>query len=366
MKQFAKRTIGFDARPLYRKKDGVGMYTEKTIIAAAKQNPNWNFIGVIFKNDDSRPCLIEDMPKNITITSLPITWRSYRAFAELGIWKNIDKYINSSLDMFIYFNFVSLPAIKADIPKPLIIHDAAFLLYPETMTKRNVFYLKKYVRKSLRQKGIIPYTVSQHSADLLGRTFKTSFRVAYPGPRDIAPNKTINQIGPIVFIGTIEPRKNLSRLIEAYEKIPLELRINYPLVIAGKMGWGSAGIIEKIDSIKNIEWVDSPSDSELESILGQASCLVLPSIYEGFGIPALEAARKKILVITSENSPMQEFLSPHGGIFVDPLDEKSISNGLLDSIHLSSPKKQKIIMAAYASSDKMTWKQTAESLINLS
>ncbi len=361
---YSQKIIGFDARPIYRPRDGIGTYTEKTVIAAAKLFANTQFIGVAFKGDDNNDPLITSLPKNVSIIVLPFSWRKYRLYAELGLWRPIDSYINTHLDGFIYFNFVALPFITNTKTRRLVIHDATFLLYPKTMTSRNVHYIKKYTKKSAEQTNTELYTVSKYSARILEEYIHKPFKIAAPGTNDLNIKKLheVKETGPILFIGTIEPRKNLYNIVKAFNKLGESLKIKHPLIIAGKKGWRSKKIIDYIESSSYITYIESPSDIELNKLYSSAAGFILASTYEGFGIPALDATRYGLPVITSVSSPMAEFLGSNGAIYVDPQNVTSINNGLRIFARMTTHDKRSMIQEATRRSQSYTWESTAKAL----
>jgi glycosyltransferase involved in cell wall biosynthesis len=120
----------------------------------------------------------------------------------------------------------------------------------------------------------------------------------------------------VLAVGTLEPRKNLPRLVEATGRLGLELRI------AGARGWGA---VEAAGA--HVRWLGRPSDEELAEQLRGALCLAYPSLWEGFGIPVLEAMLCGTPVVTSAGSAMEE-VAAGAAELVDPYDVESIAAGI--------------------------------------
>lgn len=353
--------IGFDAGSIFRKRDGIGTYTAEVILAAAKLYPNTTFVGVIFSNINTNDCLINDFPSNVVIKKVHMPWQVYRLFAEFGIWLPVDKLLRINFNQFLNLNFVALPWTSKSVPKKLVIHDASYILYPETMSGPNLSYLKKFILRSVKKTSVIPFTISAHSAELMQQTYGKKFGIA-PNSSSLSINTSGDIKDYIFFIGTLEPRKNLSRLVQAYLELPELLRKKYRLVIAGKFGWGPKTILEEINNAEGVTFIESPNDDEREKLYKGAAVLALPSLFEGFGIPALDAAKNSILVVTSKDSPMEEFLTKDGGIFVDPNSVDSISNGLRTALTLSESERQKILSEALQNTARYSWENTAKIL----
>ena len=131
-------------------------------------------------------------------------------------------------------------------------------------------------------------------------------------------------------VGTIEPRKNLLRVFEAFRAGRRASHFDWPLIVVGASGWKSSREHEMLDElIKDglALYLDYVTDDTLLTLYASAGALVFPSLYEGFGLPALEAAACGCPVITSERSAMAEF-APEQTLFVNPEDVSSISGAL--------------------------------------
>jgi glycosyltransferase involved in cell wall biosynthesis len=120
----------------------------------------------------------------------------------------------------------------------------------------------------------------------------------------------------VLAVGTLEPRKNLARVVDATALAGAELRL------VGASGWGDAGA-----GGEHVTWLGRIGDDELAAVYRGARCLVFPSLYEGFGIPVLEAMACGTPVVTSAGSAMEEVVGD-AGVLVDPLDVASIAAGI--------------------------------------
>jgi glycosyltransferase involved in cell wall biosynthesis len=129
-----------------------------------------------------------------------------------------------------------------------------------------------------------------------------------------------------LFIGTLEPRKNLVRLIEAYNEISSDPAIPH-LVLAGKAGWQSDQILQAAASNEKVHILGAVSEADKSTLLKFATCLVFPSLYEGFGLPPLEAMAVGLPVIASNTSSLPEVVGD-AGLLVDPLDTKGLAAAL--------------------------------------
>ncbi|HET8551271.1 MAG TPA: glycosyltransferase family 1 protein, partial [Gammaproteobacteria bacterium] len=142
----------------------------------------------------------------------------------------------------------------------------------------------------------------------------------------------------LLAVGTLEPRKNITSLIRAYEKIPSRVRRRFPLALAGMKGWHYGEIgreMEPLVATGEIKLLGYLSDDELPQVYAGSCMLVYPSIYEGFGLPPLEAMACGVPVIASNRASLPEVVGD-AGILVEPYDIDAIAEaivGLIDDAH---------------------------------
>lgn len=132
----------------------------------------------------------------------------------------------------------------------------------------------------------------------------------------------------ILFVGSIEPRKNLLRLVRAYLSLDVRIRSEFKLVLVGFKGWGNQEILELLTSAEDdVLYTGYVSEQELAEIYNLATLFAYPSVYEGFGLPALEAMACGCPVVASNAASLPEVCGD-AALLVDPLDEASIAEGL--------------------------------------
>jgi len=135
-----------------------------------------------------------------------------------------------------------------------------------------------------------------------------------------------------LFIGTLQPRKNLQRIIQAHHALPEAIRKAYPLVIIGREGWGSEALVKQLHLISakdSIHWLGGVSDLHKRALLQRATALVFPSLSEGFGLPVLESFASLTPVITSNNTSLPE-VAADAALMVNPLDVAAIAKAMGD------------------------------------
>jgi glycosyltransferase involved in cell wall biosynthesis len=213
--------------------------------------------------------------------------------------------------------------LRPRVPTVVTVHDLAVLRHPEAFPRWTRSYAPLLVPKVLRAAHSV-IAVSEFTASEL----ETLLRV----PREkihVVPNAvddTFSPDGPradgdyVLAVGTLEPRKNLARAIEAAAQIGVDLRV------VGAPGWGG---VEARGA--NVTWLGSVDDDELACQYRGALCVVYPSVYEGFGLPVLEAMACGAAVVTSAGGATAE-VAGDAAVLVDPLDVGAIAAGIETAI----------------------------------
>jgi glycosyltransferase involved in cell wall biosynthesis len=183
-------------------------------------------------------------------------------------------------------------------------------------------------------------TISNATKDSIVREFNYNpkkISIVYNGvsPKKHIPQQHTKITAPyILFVGTLEPRKNLEGLLTAYAQLDTHIRDDAHLVIAGGKGWGDVNlthIIEQLNLKSHVHLMGYVTEEELDSLYANALFLAMPSLYEGFGLPIIEAMSHGRCVLTSKNSSMPEAAGKAGHL-IDPFNIDSIKQGLLTMI----------------------------------
>lgn len=172
--------------------------------------------------------------------------------------------------------------------------------------------------------------------------------------------------GYSLCVGTVEPRKNLTRLLCAYELLPIALRQRWPLVLAGARGWQSGDIHDRIDKGVVVGWVkylEFVPQEDLPFLYAGARLFAYPSLYEGFGLPPLEAMASGVPVVTSDVSSLPEVVGD-AALMVNPLDvgalTAALSRGLEDEIWRVSAVRLGLERAA-----RLTWANCIDNTVTI-
>lgn len=302
--------IGIDARPLIEKKTGIGFYLYnllENILENDKENVYYLF---------SDKKIYFDVTKYKNVTLIENSGRILKkTFWYMFSLPQIKEY--KEIDFFWGTQHVLPVSNKRSI---LTIHDLVAFRMPDTMFWYNKIINKICIPYSIKKAKMIISVSNSTKADIL-RCFKgidkDKIQVIY---EDACIN--INEIADtvlliekklipkkyILYIGTIEPRKNVETLIKAYENLNSD---DIKLVLAGKLGWKSDGFLERLNnSIKreDIIYLDYVSNSERNMLMKNSLVFVFPSLYEGFGLPVIEAMKLGSISIVSKSSSLDELI----------------------------------------------------------
>jgi glycosyltransferase involved in cell wall biosynthesis len=173
----------------------------------------------------------------------------------------------------------------------------------------------------------------------------------------------------ILCLGTLQPRKNLERLIGAFGRVLPDLDGQWPglrLVLAGQQGWLSAGILRRAGDLGLQNRVLFPgfvADADLPALLSGAAVFAFPSLYEGFGFPVLEAQACGAPVLTSTTSSLPE-VAGDAALLVDPLDEEAIAAGL-HRLMVDAALRRQLRAAGFANVQRFSWTRCAEATLSV-
>lgn len=266
-----------------------------------------------------------------------------------------------------------IPAITK-VPTVMTIHDMTTFLFPKKHELKgrviNSIYLKKALRKTAKVLAISNST--KHDIQKLFAVPDNKIAITYPGfdasfkplAKDIITKAKISyklSKDYILFVGTVEPRKNIGGLIESYNLLTNDIKSKYNLVIVGKKGWLYDEIFRKVQEFKlekNIKFLDYVKFEDLPAIYNGAKIFVYPSLYEGFGLPPLEAMACGKAVIASNVSSLPEVVGD-AAILINPNNyiklADQIANLLNDDKKISDLEKKSL-----AQTKIFSWEKCAE------
>ncbi len=252
-------------------------------------------------------------------------------------------FFGKDTDVTVFFNYYIPPGVKGK--KITIFHDMAYKRFPETVRARTKMMLDSNMEQACRRADAI-LTVSEFSKREILEYLPVSPEKITVMPLGIRSERfhtgyTEEQIGAarekyrlpkeyLLYLGTLEPRKNIERLVEAYGVLRQRNADVPPLILAGRKGWMYDTIFAKIQELGLEQYVWSTGYVENEAVpllIAGAVAFLFPSIYEGFGMPPLEAMACGTPVLTANVSSMPE-VAGDSAVLVDPFSVESIAEGM--------------------------------------
>jgi len=329
--------IAFEMQPLLdSQKTGIGQYTENLVRRLVHNNPQTKFIleFFIFRNRDTVKAHISGYEAPNTdnrVCCFPRSvYRTVSAFFPLPYrW-----FFGSEADIRHFFNFIVPPFAKGKIV--VTVHDMGFKRFPKTVRTKTRFLLRLGLGKSIRRADLIIADSAFTKREILCfyKCKPQKIQVVYPGVDKTSYHAHIAERPLeepyILYLGTVEPRKNIERLIEAYAKFK-KRHIDAPiLVIAGKKGWFYEGIFQKVHTLGVTDFVRFTGfvdEKDKPGFLAGALFFCFPSLYEGFGLPPLEAMACGTPVIVSNTASLPEVVGD-AGIQVDPFSVAELTDAM--------------------------------------
>ncbi|MDL2410613.1 glycosyltransferase family 1 protein [Rhizobium calliandrae] len=212
--------------------------------------------------------------------------------------------------------------------------------------------------------------VSAATADVLRDQFPgcdKRLNVIYPGLTAIGSEKEPTDLSRfgidrpyILFVGTLEPRKNLHRLLQAYASLPESTKDRFLIVLSGGQGWRLGDLkllVAGLGIEAHVRLTGYVSDADLAQLYGHARFLAMPSLYEGFGFPLIEANSWGVPVLTSNTSSMPE-VAGNAGILVDPSNVQSIRDGL-QRLATDDPLYANLVENSRPNATRFSWQASA-------
>lgn len=326
-------TIGFDATPLLGQRSGVGNYTGQLLTALLELQPEWRFL--LYSNrplseleiqlhkarqmegyfTQSRWLWLQFMLPTIIRRSQPHLCHFPNGLAPLLLPSPFVLSIHDAT-LFLHRRYHPLTRLLAiRLMLPLVARRAAAVI---TMSQSARTDLSRILRLPQDKVHVIYEAAPDHFSPLTDPVQREHLRQKYGLPEEF-----------LLYVGTIEPRKNLPRLVNAFSRLQKQ-GFPHQLIIVGPWGWAMDDFeadIKRSTSNQHVRWLGYIPAEDLPGLYSLASLFVFPSLYEGFGLPPLEAMACGTPVLTSNNSSLVE-VCQDAAVLVDPYDEDAIADGL--------------------------------------
>lgn len=366
--------IAIDYTPAYEQGGGIGRYVrELTSALATLDNSNQYklFVAGATQSQLSPPLATNFRWKSSRITPDWFARLWHRARFPLPV-----EIFTGKIDLFHATDFV-LPPTLSHTKTLLTVHDLSFIRVPEAATPSLRSYLNKVVPRSVKKADHI-LADSQATKDDLVELYRVSpdkITVLLSGVnhrfKPVTDQHLLTQTRQkyglknhpyLLSVGTVQPRKNYSRVIQALHRLHQQgHELHY--AIAGGKGWLNDEMYTTIEQTNMQDYVHLlgfVDDEDLPALYSAADCLIITSLYEGFGLPILEAMASGTPVITSNLSSLPE-VAGNAGLLVDPLNTEAITHAIHEIITDDS-KRQQLIESGYRQVEKFTWEKSAQQL----
>ncbi len=329
--------VQLELQPCMWMRSGVATYTYE-IVRHLKNTDAFEFYGNIFN-------FLGKIDKNQALSGISIPICENRLMP-YGIyrrtWQLLPVYYENlfrkDAEISVFFNFVVPPKIRGKVVT--VVHDLSFQRYPETVSSKTMSFLQAGLERSVKRSDriiAVSRFTKQELMELMGVP-EEKIGIVYNAasfseetiPLEILRDR-FGIHGPyLLFVSTIEPRKNLVRLIRAFKNLKENKKIPHQLVLAGGPGWRNEEIYGEAGPLKakgELIFTGFVSEKEKTTLYQHADALVYPSLYEGFGIPPLEAMHWGCPVVAANTASIPEVVGD-AAFLVDPLDEDSIVEGI--------------------------------------
>ncbi|NCS97977.1 MAG: glycosyltransferase family 4 protein [Candidatus Pacebacteria bacterium] len=359
--------IGIDITAIIYNR-GVSRYTSNLVRALIESDQDVVLFGSSFRQKKTLVRFAKTL-ESFYHRVIPTDFQSWPPSIQTLLWHTLKKstFSERTQNVSVFHSWDWLQPPDKTIPLVSTIHDLAILKFPENAHPKIVAQHQKAweILKERKARLIaVSATTKKDIIDLLG----------YPGylidvvhealpkeVREVGQTMTEERAASIkeslsltkpylLFVGTREPRKNLLRLIEAWK--PLQSQIE--LLIAGESGWDTTENVQEV----GLRFLGQVSDEELSVLYAEAELFAYPSLYEGFGLPILEAFHHGTPVVTSNNSGMIE-VAGNAAELVDPLDVSSITKAIEKILSESNDDQKKRLQRMIIRQQMFSWKKVA-------
>jgi len=366
--------IAIDIQTVIGKKTGVGKYTESLVKALSQIPAPYEFLLCYF-NFRSRFKGLEIKAENFKNNGIKLPGRAFSFLWKKMNAPNFDSLFGEA-DLFHFPNFILRP-VKSGTTI-VTIHDLAFKRFPQYIEKKNLAFLTGHIPRTLaRADRIIAvseftkkellkfYSIPENKIEVIHEGIDENFKkIDNAGRLTEIRNKYKLPERFFLWVGTLEPRKNISGLLDAFSDFKKIDKSNCRLVMVGKWGWNYHGFMDKIKKMimrEDVILTEYVSDEDLPAIYNLAEAFIFPSIYEGFGLPPLEAMACGVPVITTQ--ALNEVVG-EAAVKVSERNLEEIVRAMKDILENEGIKKD-LIQKGFKRIEQFSWEKAARETLAL-
>lgn len=360
--------IAINTRFLLKNKlEGIGRFSYEIIKRLVQDHPEDEFIFFFDRPYDSSFIF----GNNVTPVVLspparhPFLW--YWWF-EISVYRALKKY---QVDLF--FSPDNYLSLKSDIKTLMVCHDIVHVHYPMQIPYLVRQYYQHFVPKYLRRANRIitvsefvkkdiaqQYQIDKNNIDVCYNACRVGFKPIDEGAKAIIKDKHSDGQDYLFYVGAIHPRKNLTRVIKAFDRYKVQKGNSIKLLLGGRLAWQTADVKNAVNQSNyksDIHFLGFIPDEDLPNLMAAATAFVYVSLSEGFGIPILEAMHCDVPVISSNTSSLPE-VAGDAALLVDPLSVEAISEAFSSILHNAELRKR-LIKNGRVQRQLFSWDQSA-------
>ena len=364
--------IGIDIRPFYEPLTGIGWYLYHLLHGLAAHDDVELYLFGDARVTDFGPKLHADLPAKASLCWFDLRGqgaisgrtRALTAAAYVAWMKLID------VDVMFGANYF-LPRLLGAVARRRVvtIHDLTFKRFPELLQKETLVNLEHHMQRELAHSDAVICVSESTRRDLLhyydvdpSRAVTILSGLTVPAADDRRPSTNDLPDRYILFVSTIEPRKNLGVLLDAYSRLRARGAYDGALVVVGRVGWKAESIVPRLRA-PGVHHLDYIAPSQLASIYRKAELFVFPSIYEGFGFPLLEAMAYGVPSIAARSSSLPE-IGGDAALYFDPRDAKALE-AQMEQVLTDATLRQQLAERGVAQAARFRWDTAAEQTLDV-
>ena len=360
--------VGVNTRFLLSNKmEGFGWFTYETMKRITKNHPEVQFYFFFDRLYDEKfvfsenitPIVLNPPARHPILQKIWFNWSVTRALKK----HHCDCFISPD-------GYVSL---RTKVPQLAVMHDLNFEHNPEDVPPNALRFLKrnfpKFARKAKRictvsnssKKDIVnTYHIPVEKIDVTYNGSSPLFKPLLEEEKEHVRNKFTNDHLYVVFVGAIHKRKNLQRLIHAFQQLKLDTNLSHHILIVGEAMWKSQAISIPQEMKEYVHFTGHLSMEDLTHVMGAATCLAFVSYFEGFGIPIVEAMQSGVPVLAGNRTSLPE-IAGEAALYCNPFSEENIQLKLTELLQ-DEELQNRLIQKGFQQAEKFSWDKTAEGL----
>ncbi|RME92514.1 MAG: glycosyltransferase family 1 protein [Bacteroidetes bacterium] len=349
--------------------EGIGRFTHEVSRRLVAQHPEHEFLFLFDRAYDKRFCYGPNVKP--VVVSPParhplLWWWWFERSLPRVLWQQ-------AADIF--FSPDAYCSLRSRVPTVMVTHDIAHLHYPEQIPPLVNRYYQHFVPRYLqRAERIITvseftkadiveqYRLAAEKISVAGNGVSSAFRALSQAEQERTRRQYSNGQPYFFYVGAVHPRKNVARLVQAFDRFKSQTQSPVHLLIAGRLAWQTGSLQQVLANSpyrQDIKLLGYVADKDLPRLVGSALGLTYVSLFEGFGVPLLEAMHAEVPILTSKVSSMPEVVG-EAGILVDPTSVEDISRGLTQLAYLTAEERAQLILKGRHQRTKFSWEQTTD------